>query len=45
MIAVATNVVVRLLTRDDARQFQDSERCFASGEVFVPDSVLLETVS
>lgn len=44
LIAVDTNVVVRFLTRDDARQFQDSERCFAGGEVFLPDSVLLETV-
>lgn len=43
LTAVDTNVVVRFLTRDDAKQFQASERCFAKGEVFVPDSVLLET--
>lgn len=43
MIAVDTNIVVRLLTRDDPQQFERAEGCFAEAEVFVPDSVLLET--
>ncbi len=42
--AVDTNVVVRLLTRDHEVQFRHAERCFADGDVFLPDSVLLETV-
>jgi len=44
LTAVDTNVVVRLLTGDETKQFEDAKRCFASGEIFVPDSVLLETV-
>lgn len=43
LTAVDTNVIVRLLTRDDPKQFEDAQRCFASGVVFVPESVLLET--
>ena len=43
MIAVDTNVVVRLFTRDDPEQFDRAEACFADADVFIPDSVLLET--
>ena len=43
LIAVDTNVVVRLFTRDDPEQFERAEACFAGADVFVPDSVLLET--
>ena len=43
MIAVDTNFVVRLFTRDDPDQFERAEACFADADVFVPDSVLLET--
>lgn len=43
LTAVDTNVVVRLLTRDDEVQFRHAERCFSDGDVFLPDSVLLET--
>lgn len=43
MIAVDTNVLVRLLTGDDPRQFAASKTLFASEQVFVPVSVLLET--
>jgi predicted nucleic-acid-binding protein len=44
LIAVDTNIVVRLLTRDDAAQFEGAARCFAESEVLIPTSVLLETV-
>ena len=43
MIAVDTNVVVRLFTRDDQQQFERAGACFVEAEVFIPDSVLLET--
>jgi predicted nucleic-acid-binding protein len=44
MIAVDANVLVRLLTRDDADQFARAERCLRENDVFVPDTVLFETV-
>jgi predicted nucleic-acid-binding protein len=44
VIAVDTNVVVRFLTRDDQRQFEEAERCFRANNVLLPDTVLLETV-
>jgi predicted nucleic acid-binding protein len=43
MIAVDTNVIVRLLTRDDEAQFQLAYALFERGEVYVPLTVLLET--
>ncbi|MBM4207028.1 MAG: type II toxin-antitoxin system VapC family toxin [Gammaproteobacteria bacterium] len=43
MIAVDTNVVVRLLTKDDAAQFQKSYQLFDNNDVFITDSVILET--
>lgn len=43
LIGVDTNVVVRLLTRDDPEQFQSAQRCFSEGDVFIADSVLLES--
>ncbi len=43
MIAVDTNIVVRLFTRDDQQQFERAEACFRDAEVLIPDSVLLET--
>jgi predicted nucleic-acid-binding protein len=43
MIAVDTNVIVRLLTRDDEDQFQKSLALFQDQDVFIPDTVLLET--
>jgi predicted nucleic-acid-binding protein len=42
VIAVDTNVLVRLLTGDDAAQFKASEKLFASATLFIPDTVLLE---
>ncbi|NEO93432.1 MAG: type II toxin-antitoxin system VapC family toxin [Moorea sp. SIO3G5] len=43
MIAVDTNVVVRLLTQDDQLQFNKSVEIFRKQEVFIPDTVILET--
>ena len=43
MISVDTNVIVRLLTRDDERQYKKSYSIFNSQEIFIPDTVILET--
>lgn len=43
MIAVDTNIVVRLLTRDDEEQFKQATALFASQPIFIPETVILET--
>jgi predicted nucleic-acid-binding protein len=43
VIAVDTNVVVRLLTGDDPRQMERAKKLFASGGTFLPNTVVLET--
>ena len=43
MIGVDTNVLVRLLTRDDEAQYQEARKLFESPCVFVTNTVLLET--
>ena len=43
MIAVDTNVIVRLLTQDDPIQFKRAYKLFDSQELFLPDTVILET--
>jgi predicted nucleic-acid-binding protein len=43
MVAVDTNVLVRLLTNDHAAQAARAAAVFESGQVFIPNSVLLET--
>ena len=43
MIAVDTNILVRFLTHDDEAQFQASYRLFESNDIFVADTVILET--
>lgn len=42
MIAIDTNVLVRLLTRDDERQFTVAHALFASESIFIADTVVLE---
>lgn len=42
MIAIDTNVLVRLLTADDAVQYRASVKLFSSENIFIPDSVILE---
>lgn len=43
MIAVDTNVVVRFLVSDDPDQSARARELFASEQVFIPDTVVLET--
>jgi len=43
VIAIDTNVIVRLLTQDDKAQFQASYQLFRTAEIFIPDTVILET--
>lgn len=43
MIAADTNILVRLLTGDDATQFKAATKLFSGERVFIPDTVLLET--
>jgi predicted nucleic-acid-binding protein len=43
VIAVDTNVVVRLLTSDDKQQAARTEALFGVSEIFISDTVVLET--
>lgn len=43
MIAVDTNVLVRLLTGDNPAQYQASVKLFSTEQIFVPVTVLLES--
>ena len=43
MVAVDTNLIVRLLTRDDVIQFKQSVRIFNTQDVLIPDTVILES--
>jgi predicted nucleic-acid-binding protein len=43
MVAVDTNIIVRLLTQDDELQYQQSLEIFQNHDVFIPDTVILET--
>lgn len=43
MIAVDTNILVRLLTGDDRPQTRVSQHLFRDNAVFIPETVLLET--
>lgn len=43
MIAADTNVVVRLLTHDDEDQYQKAYKFLQRTNVFLPDTVILET--
>ena len=43
MIAIDTNIVVRFLTEDDLIQFKQAVKLFNELELFIPDSVVLET--
>lgn len=43
MVAVDTNILVRLLTQDDELQYQKSLNIFQDQDVFIPDTVILET--
>jgi len=43
MIAVDTNVLVRLLTKDDRDQAKRAAKLFGENEIFIPKTVMLET--
>lgn len=43
MIALDTNVIVRLVTADDSGQLQAARAVFAAGDLWIPKTVLLET--
>jgi predicted nucleic-acid-binding protein len=43
MIAVDRNIVVRLLTQDDEQQYNKSLKLFREKDIYIPDTVLLET--
>ena len=43
MIAVDTNIVVRLLTGDDPAQLERARALFEAETIFLPKSVMLET--
>ena len=42
MIAVDTNIIVRLLTQDDPDQYKKSLNIFSTQEIFIADTVILE---
>jgi len=43
VIAVDTNIVVRLLTGDDQAQMARAREIFTATEIFIPETVILET--
>ena len=43
MTAVDTNVIVRLLVQDDEQQYKLARKVFQKEDLFVPETVLLET--
>ena len=43
MIAIDTNIIVRFLTHDNERQYKKAFSVFNSHEIFIPDTVILET--
>ncbi len=43
MIAIDTNLLVRLLTKDDPGQAKRAAKVMASDDVFIPKTVVLET--
>lgn len=43
MIAIDTNIIVRLLTQDDQVQFNKAYKLFKEQDIFIADTVILET--
>jgi len=43
MIAVDTNIIIRLITKDDQLQYEKSLQLFKSQNIFIADTVILET--
>lgn len=42
-LAVDTNIVARALTNDGSNQSQKASECFRDNEIFIADTVMLET--
>lgn len=43
MTAIDTNIIVRLLTRDNKQQYNLSRKLFSAEDIFIADTVILET--
>ena len=43
MVAIDTNIIVRLLTRDDETQYKKALALFEKYDIFIADTVILET--
>ncbi len=43
MIAVDTNIIIRFLVHDDEKQYKKSFSIFNTHDIFIPDTVILET--
>ena len=43
MVAIDTNILVRLLTRDSEADYKASHKLIAAEAIFIPDTVILET--
>ncbi|MFV2058936.1 MAG: type II toxin-antitoxin system VapC family toxin [Thiohalomonadales bacterium] len=43
MISVDTNIIVRFLTHDDESQYKKAFSIFNTNDIFIPDTVILET--
>ena len=43
MVTIDTNIVVRLLTQDDRWQYRQSLAIFQSQDIFIGNTVILET--
>lgn len=43
MIAVDTNIIIRFLTHDDTKQYKKAFSIFSTQDVFISDTVILET--
>ena len=43
MISVDTNIIIRFLTQDDAKQYKKAFSIFNTQEIFISDTVILKT--
>jgi predicted nucleic-acid-binding protein len=43
MISIDTNIIIRFLTEDDQEQYKTAFSIFSSNDIFISDTVILET--
>jgi predicted nucleic-acid-binding protein len=43
VVAIDSNIIVRLLTGDDEQQYRAAYALFSGADIYIPDSVVLET--